>query len=120
MSSQRPFGRRASPQSPPPRAVARAATPAADKAAEELRAAAIMLDVHASGADVDRELEEWKALRKVRKRSFREPWRSVSIAAAVGFGAGSLLLPDSVAWIAQLVTAGLSLAAIVAGYRRRQ
>lgn len=78
-----------------------------------------MLDVHSVGADVDREVEEWKAMRKLRKRSFREPWRSVSVVAAIGFGMGSWLLPDAVATIAQLVTTGLALASFAAGYRRR-
>jgi hypothetical protein len=119
MSSQRPFGRRALSQLPAPRAVARAATPVADKAAEEIQAAAILLDAHAADADIDREIDDWKTMRKIKKRSFREPWRSVSIAAGIGFGAGSWLLPDSVSTLVQLVTAGLALASFAAGYRRR-
>lgn len=67
---------------------------------------------------VDREIEEWKAARRLRRRSFREPWRSVSIAAAIGFGLSSWLLPDSVAGVAQLVTLGLSVASFAAGFRR--
>ena len=69
--------------------------------------------------EVDRELEEWKEARKIRKRSFREPWRSVCIAATLGFGLSSWLLPDSVANVAELVTTGLAVASFIAGYRKR-
>jgi hypothetical protein len=67
--------------------------------------------------DVDQELAEWNALRKAKKRSFREPWRSLAIASTVGFGLSSWLLPDSVADIAQFVTVGLCGASIFAGWR---
>jgi len=65
--------------------------------------------------DVDRELEEWNAARKRHKRSFREPWRTLSIVCTLGFGLSSWLLPDSVADIAQLVTGGLGAASLFAG-----
>jgi hypothetical protein len=68
--------------------------------------------------DVDAELEQWKATRKVHKRSFREPWRSVSIAASVGFALSSWLLPDSVANVAEVVTTALGLASLIAGFRK--
>lgn len=67
--------------------------------------------------DVDRELEEWKASRKAHKRSIREPWRSLALSSAVGFGLSSWLLPDSVANIAELVTGGLGAASVFAGFR---
>ena len=67
--------------------------------------------------DVDRELEEWKAAHKRHKRSFREPWRTLSIVCTLGFGLSSWLLPDSVADIAQLVTGGLGAASLFAGLR---
>jgi len=67
--------------------------------------------------DVDRELEEWKAARQRHKRSFREPWRTLSIVCTLGFGLSSWLLPDSVADIAQLVTGGLGAASLFAGLR---
>jgi hypothetical protein len=67
--------------------------------------------------DVDRELEEWKAARKRHKRSFREPWRTLSIVCTLGFGLSSWLLPDSVADVAQLVTGGLGAASLFAGLR---
>jgi len=67
--------------------------------------------------DVDRELEEWKAMRKLQRRSFREPWRTLTIAATIGFGVSSWLLPDSVSDIAQLVTGGLGAASFFAGFR---
>jgi hypothetical protein len=72
------------------------------------------------GDDVDRELEEWKASRKIHKRSFREPWRSLSIVSTIGFGLSSWLLPDSVADVAQLVTGGLGAASLFAGLRARR
>jgi len=69
--------------------------------------------------EVDRDVKEWNKARKVRKRSFREPWRSVCIAATLGFGVSSWLLPDSVDNIAQLVTMGLAAASFFAGFRKR-
>jgi hypothetical protein len=69
-------------------------------------------------ADVDRELEEWKAARKLYRRSFREPWRTLAIATSIGFGLSFWLLPDSVADVVQYVTAGLTLASVFAGMRR--
>jgi hypothetical protein len=68
--------------------------------------------------DVDRELEEWKAARKIGKRSFREPWRTLAIAATVGFGLSSWLLPDSVADVAQYLTLALCAASFFAGFRK--
>jgi hypothetical protein len=70
--------------------------------------------------DVDAELEQWKALRKAKRRSFREPWRTTSIVAGVGFGLSTWLLPDSVADIAELVSGGLALAAFLAGFRPQE
>src|SRR5262249_32118905 len=69
------------------------------------------------GDDVDAEVAEWNALRKAKRRSFREPWRTTSIVAGVGFGLSSWLLRDSVANITELVTGGLALAAFVVGFR---
>jgi hypothetical protein len=67
--------------------------------------------------DVDAEVAEWNALRKAKRRSFREPWRTTSIVAGLGFGLSSWLLPDSVANIMELITSGLALAAFVVGFR---
>lgn len=119
MQRQSSFGRRRDMQA---KAAARPApssetrpVPVGMAAAAELIAPALELD-----AKVDRELEEWKAKRRLHKRSFREPWRSVSIAAAVGFGLSSWLLPDSVASVTDWITAGLAVAAFFAGFRKRQ
>jgi hypothetical protein len=103
----RTFGRRVAPQP----TTAAPATPAAT--AVPNLAALLQPD-----DEVDRELETWKAARKAHKRSFREPWRSVSVAAAIGFGLSSWLLPDSVSNIAQMVTFGLAAASVAAGFRR--
>ncbi len=70
----------------------------------------------AEAPSVDAEVEEWNRMRKARRRSFREPWRSVSIVAGIGFALSSWLLPDSVSDIMQLVTAGLTVASIAAGF----
>ncbi len=117
MQRQSSFGRR--PQGEPQAKAAARPAPSSEArpppAPAELIAPALELD-----AKLDRELEEWKAKRKLRKRSFREPWRSVSIAAAVGFGLSSWLLPDSVADVAQLVTSGLAVAAFLAGFRKQK
>lgn len=121
MQSTRTFGRRIS---KPASTVAPAAgdthaarpreAPAAPPAVAAAERAAIEMD---AAADIDRELEEWKALRKARKRSFREPWRSMSIASGILFAGAPWILPDSVATVAQLVTFGLTAAAVVAGFR---
>jgi len=118
MQRQQAFGRRASPQQETPSLV-----PAGHKPAPSGEARPVIANLAALSAslddEVDRELEDWKAMRKIRKRSFREPWRSVCIAATLGFGVSTWLLPDSVADIAQLVTTGLCVASLVAGFRKR-
>lgn len=74
--------------------------------------------MYAGDKELDHELEDWKAARKVDRRSFREPWRSFSIAAGIAFGAGQLILPDSVAEIVNYVTTGLFAVSVVAGWRK--
>ena len=69
--------------------------------------------------NVDRELAEWKETRKKQRRAFREPWRTLSIALTIGFGASFWLLPDSVADVVQFVTGGLAVATFIAGFRGR-
>jgi hypothetical protein len=69
-------------------------------------------------ADVGKDFEEWKVVRKTQRRTSREPWRSVSIVAGIGFGLSSWILPDTVAQVAQAVTTGLAGASFLAGYRR--
>ena len=115
MRRQQTFGRRA----PPRETLAQPGPKPARK--EEPRpqpaiGAALLTD---GDGEVDRDVKEWNAARKVRKRSFREPWRSVCIAATLMFGVSSWLLPDSVAEIAQLVTLGLAAASFFAGFRKR-
>jgi hypothetical protein len=126
MPSQKSFGRRVSSQSTTARAkpVAGNIAPAAEAVRVrqvETDPAPITMSAASdeSSADVDHELEEWKAARKLQRRSFREPWRTLSIAAAVGFGVSSWLLPDSVADVAQVVTGGLGAASFFAGFRVR-
>jgi hypothetical protein len=68
--------------------------------------------------DVDAELEQWKAVRKARKRSFREPWRTAAIVSTIGFGLSSWLLPDSVSTTTDLITGGLAVGSIIAGLRK--
>jgi hypothetical protein len=104
----------------PPAAVRIAAAPAIVEAFEADPAPRAMAVDGGHSVDVDRELEEWKAARKLHKRSFREPWRTLAIVATVGFGVSSWLLPDSVADVAQLVTGGLGAASFFAGFRIRQ
>jgi hypothetical protein len=69
---------------------------------------------------VEQELEQWKEARKIRKRSFREPWRSVSIVAGLGFVATSWMLPESVSLVAQIALGVLSLGSFIAGWRVRK
>ncbi|MDE2133365.1 MAG: hypothetical protein KGM97_05045 [Alphaproteobacteria bacterium] len=123
MQRQSSFGRRAQrepqakaaakPKPVPSNEIRSAAVSMAQPAAADLIAPALELD-----AKIDREVEDWKTKRKLHKRSFREPWRSVSIAAAIGFGLSSWLLPDSVASVTGWLTSGLALAAFIAGFRK--
>lgn len=66
---------------------------------------------------LDDELQDWKQERKNSKRTFREPWRTVTIAASVGFFAVAWILPDDVANIAQLALGVLTLGAVIGGLR---
>ncbi len=125
MQSQKSFGRRASPQGeltarPPPAAIEPArgleATPPSPIEIQR-EPANVLSRADEADVDVDRELEEWKAARKIHRRSFREPWRSLALSSAVGFGLSSWLLPDSVANVAELVTGGLGAASFFAGFR---
>jgi len=119
MTQQRSFGRRGPAQPQPRRLAPTAVQPPVEPALDQARVAAILLDAHTAGAGTDREVEDWNALRKARKRSFREPWRSVSIVAGLGFAVGSFVLPDSVAAIGQWLSGGLALVSFFAGYRRK-
>jgi hypothetical protein len=69
---------------------------------------------------VEQELEQWKEARKVRKRSFREPWRSVSIVAGIAFVGTSWMLPDDVSAIAQVALGVLTVGSFVAGWRTKR
>jgi hypothetical protein len=69
---------------------------------------------------VEQELEQWNAARKVRKRSFREPWRTVSIVAGLGFFATSWMLPDTVSDVAQIALGVLTVGSLLAGWRARK
>lgn len=116
MQRSRTFGRRASiePQRPAP------ATPRWNPFQDELRTSLSALPQPSNDEvqDVDRELDEWRAARKLMRRSFREPWRTLAIATSIGFGLSFWLLPDSVADVVQYLTAGLTLASVFAGMRR--
>ena len=122
MQRREHFGRRAVPQRELPRApsVVAKTVPLTVEIADEIQPVSVLLDVRSADDDLDRELAEWKAARKLGKRSFREPWRSVSIAAAIGFGASNWLLPEQVAQIADVVSMGLFAASVLAGWRKRR
>ena len=94
------------PQSPPP------PEPGSEAAAQEIPQRAPL--------SVDDEVEQWKEQRKIRKRSFREPWRSVSIVAGLGFVATSWMVPDTVADVTQLALGVLSAGSFIAGWRARK
>jgi hypothetical protein len=111
MQPQKTFGRKTRLQSPPTTLRAPTPRPAPEPSAP------IPPPLVEHHDDVDAEVEQWNALRKARKRSFREPWRTLSIVAAIGFGLSSWLLPDSVANITDLITGGLGVASLVAGLR---
>jgi hypothetical protein len=122
MPSQKSFGRRVAPlRDTLPQRSASSEFARAEPAVEPGPVAAEMPLLPAEqSVDVDRELEEWKAARKAARRSFREPWRSLAIAATIGFGASSWLLPDAVSDIAQLLTVALFAASFFAGFRLRR
>lgn len=122
MAQQAQFGRRASAAPPRPKPV----IPSYDAAKVERRAPASAGAAPARAApppghdevSLDEELAQWKAARKARKRSFREPWRSVSIAATLMFALGTWLLPDQVANIVQVLLLALGAASLYAGFRK--
>jgi len=118
MERRTQFGLR--PQREPSREARAVAVPAppVPEPAEALASAAAGLDLYSGDAEVDRELADWKAMRKLKKRSFREPWRSFSIAAGIAFGVGPFILPPDVADIANYVTLGLFAASVIAGLIR--
>ncbi|HLJ52863.1 MAG TPA: hypothetical protein VKT24_05715 [Rhizomicrobium sp.] len=116
MQQKRNFGRRAANDEP-----RRTALPLIVKRLRTDEPAPAAVVVAPPAADevpnVDRELEEWKAARKKQRRHFREPWRTLSIATTVGFGASFWLLPDAVADVVQYVTGALALASFFTGLR---
>jgi len=68
----------------------------------------------------EQELEESKAAHKRHERSFREPWRSVSIAAGLGFAATSWMVPGSVANVTEIALGVLTAGSLYAGWRGRK
>jgi hypothetical protein len=52
-----------------------------------------------------------------RKRWLAEPYRSFSIAASIGFGISSWILPDSIQNVVQLVIGLLTIGGLAAGFR---
>ena len=69
---------------------------------------------------VEQELEEWKETRKIKKRSFREPWRTVSIVAGIALAPTSFLAPPEVVTIADLALGVLSIGSLYAGWRGKK
>jgi hypothetical protein len=67
---------------------------------------------------MERELKDWNRARKARVRLLAEPWRSLSIAASVGFGISSWVLPDSIQDIVQIVLGILMAGGLIAGRRK--
>lgn len=69
---------------------------------------------------VEQELDEWKEMRRIKKRSFREPWRTVSIAAGIALAPTTFLAPPGVATVADLALGVLTVGSFYAGWRGRQ
>jgi hypothetical protein len=69
---------------------------------------------------VEQELEEWKEARRIKKRSFREPWRTVSIVAGIALAPTSFMAPPGVAAIADVALGVLTLGSLYAGWRGRK
>jgi hypothetical protein len=127
MSSIRTFGRRAVTASRPPlihkfRLHAAASQPEPEPSSSLVVRDTTPLATAAarSKLSVEQELEEWKEARKIHRRSFREPWRSVSIVAGLAFVATSWMLPEDVANVAQIPLAILTIGSILAGWRQKK
>lgn len=120
MQRREHFGQRAAPRDEGVRArPARTAPPPPPSSADILAPVAEHLDLYAGDAELDRELEDWSAGRKQRKKRWmREPWRSFSIATGLAFAAGPFILPPEVADVANYVSGGLTVAALIAGIWR--
>ena len=120
-SRQKTFGRKPSlaPVAPVMRVVERAPPDSAAPAPTPVAVPTTLEDLPplALRDDVDAELEQWNAVRKARKRSFREPWRSAAIVSTIGFGLSSWLLPDSVSTTVDLITGALAVGSVFAGLR---
>lgn len=119
MPSSKSFGRRA-PVEPtfmpairknyaPVRSVHREPVPLADTSAEP----------GSEALAIEQEIEEWNDAHTFRRPSIREPWRSTTIAASIGFFATGWLLPADVATVVQLVLGGLTAVSLWAGWRAR-
>jgi hypothetical protein len=127
MQQSRIFGRRVSlSAASPPRATKPRAPPSVETLQIATDSAPVLRsedeDVLLPARDppsLEQELEEWKAARKRRKRSFREPWRTVSIVAGLGLAATSWMVPGSVATVAELALGVLSTGSFLAGWRGR-
>jgi hypothetical protein len=122
MAQQASFGRRQQVRpAPPPARDNMRETPAPEPRIEPAfpRAGHVTRPTEPEPLSVEEELAQWNALRKARRRSFREPWRTVAIAASVMFGLSTWMLPASVNMIVQVMLFGLFGASVYAGLRRR-
>jgi hypothetical protein len=67
---------------------------------------------------VEDELKQWKPPQKSRVRVLAEPWRSMTIAASLGFGVSSWVLPDAVQDVVQITLGILMAGGLIAGRRK--
>jgi hypothetical protein len=111
MATRQSFGRRAVPQTPRQRALPVAAIAPAEIPVER----AFSLDMESGGPSVEREIEEWR-----QARSFKIPWRQLSLMASLCFGLASFVLPDSVNGYVDWALYGLSAMSLYVWFSNRR
>jgi hypothetical protein len=119
MVNQIPFGRRTNPQRQALRVreTIDAGQPSKKPVFAELSVDRLsMPQPQITSPHVDHELGEWK---QARKQCYKIPWRQLSLMAALCFGIGSLVLPDSVNENLDWLLYGLMAASFYAGVSRR-
>jgi len=113
---QKPFGRRVG-FAPRPAQTRPATGAVVAPAAAAIDTPSIRQAASPPSASADDELRDWK---RARRRSYRIPWRQLSLMASLCFGVAAFVLPDTVSNTLNWVLYALMIASFVAGIRRRR